>query len=198
MSVRDNEGVRFPINDPYIKIMGLEAIKSTFSKDVRKLLTDGIKKALYEDEASFQQFMRDSEKTFRELPLDSISKRVKVATLNKYKDPHHRNNGIYLKGVSQQARAALLYNHLIQQKGISDIYHEISEGDSIKILELRLPNPLQENVIAYDEDLPEEFNLHPYIDYQGMYQKIFDSVLQSIVQSMGWSTEEKPSLDFLF
>ena len=49
----------------------------------------------------------------------------------------------------------------------------IQDGEKIKYIFLRKPNPFNENVISFISDFPGEFNLTEYIDYDTMYEKGF-------------------------
>ena len=52
-------------------------------------------------------------------------------------------------------------------------YEEIQEGDKIKFIVLKEPNPLREKVISFPTRLPKEFKLHNFIDYDEQFNKSF-------------------------
>jgi hypothetical protein len=68
----------------------------------------------------------------------------------------------------------------------------------MKFIYLKLPNPLQENVIAFVDELPVEFGLHKYIDIDTQYEKTYMKPLSNILDAVGWALEEKASLDDFF
>ena len=77
-------------------------------------------------------------------------------------------------------------------------YEKVQDGDKIKFLYLKEPNSIGENTIAFVTKLPTEFNLQEYIDYELIFTKAFLDPLESIVQPLGWNTEEQASLEDLF
>ena len=74
----------------------------------------------------------------------------------------------------------------------------IYDGDKIKFLYLKEPNPLHENVITMTEDgLPTELNLHKYIDYELQFEKTFIDPLKIILDAIEWKTKKTMSFDDL-
>jgi hypothetical protein len=61
-----------------------------------------------------------------------------------------------------------------------------------------LPNPIKENVIAFQDALPKELKLHNYIDYDLQFNKTFIEPLNLILHSIGWSAEEQTTLEDFF
>ena len=70
-------------------------------------------------------------------------------------------------------KGSLVYNHMIKQKKLDYKYQFIQEGDKIKFVELRQPNPLGCNVISFMGTLPKELDIAKYIDYDSQYEKSF-------------------------
>ena len=77
-------------------------------------------------------------------------------------------------------------------------YEQIQEGDKIKFLYLKEPNPLKENTIAFVAKLPNEFGLEKYVDYELIFQKAFLDPLDNILKPIGWHTEPQATLEDLF
>jgi hypothetical protein len=77
-------------------------------------------------------------------------------------------------------------------------YTLIRNGDKIKFIFLKMPNPFHENVIAFPTELPKEFGLHDYIDYDTQYEKAFKDSLTDLVEPMGWVIDEVSSLEDFF
>jgi hypothetical protein len=63
---------------------------------------------------------------------------------------------------------------------------------------MKMPNPLKENVIACPGDLPRQFGLDRYIDYDLQYEKSFVEPLKTILDAIGWQVEKTSSLESFF
>ena len=105
---------------------------------------------------------------------------------------------IYTKGCPIHVRAALLYNHYIKKMGLDNKYQLITEGSKMKFVYLKLPNPFKENVIGFIDKLPPEFKLDDYVDYTTMFDKSFGEAMQTLIEPLGWSVEERASLEDFF
>ena len=74
----------------------------------------------------------------------------------------------------------------------------IRRGDKIKFTYLITPNPLQENVIAFPEELPKELGLDKYVDRDLQFQKTFLDPLEPIFSAIKWRAEKVASLEDFF
>ena len=101
---------------------------------------------------------------------------------------------IFGKGCPIQVRGALLYNYYIRKRDLTHKYPLIQEGEKIKFLYLRTPNPIQQNVISFFQNLPPELNLEKYVDYKTQFEKSFYEPLKSVLECIGWDSERKVSL----
>ena len=59
----------------------------------------------------------------------------------------------------------MIYNYQIHKLGLQQKYPLIQEGDKIKFIKLKEANPFKFDVISYMTNLPPEFKLQQYIDY---------------------------------
>ena len=91
----------------------------------------------------------------------------------------------------------LLYNHLLIKNKLVK-YEEIQEGDKIKFIVLKEPNPLREKVISFPSTLPKEFNLHKFVNYDEQFDKSFLEPLRFIVNAINWNFEKQATLDGFF
>jgi DNA polymerase elongation subunit (family B) len=105
---------------------------------------------------------------------------------------------IYAKGCPIHARGALLYNHHIKNKKLGEKYNVINNGEKIKFILLKKPNPIHENVISFINDFPVELGLLPYVDYDTQFDKAFLEPLRAILDSIGWSVEKTATLASFF
>jgi hypothetical protein len=77
---------------------------------------------------------------------------------------------------------------------------QIRNGDKIKFIYLKVPNPIRENVVAFPSYgvLPESMGLHKYVDYDKMWESVFIAPLKGICTAIGWTPEKKASLEDFF
>ena len=81
---------------------------------------------------------------------------------------------------------------------INKNYPTINEGDKIKFIYLKIPNPLRENIISFVSTIPVELGVDKYIDYNLQFEKTYLDPLKAILNSIGWQTEKRYTLDSLF
>ena len=76
----------------------------------------------------------------------------------------------------------------------------IQEGEKIKYIKLKTDrhNFTRENVISFLNTFPRELGLENCIDHKEQFQKAFLDPLQMITHVIGWETEKKSTLEFLF
>jgi DNA polymerase elongation subunit (family B) len=192
MNVHDNEGVRYA--EPKLKIMGIEAIKSSTPAPCRQALKDIFHVIIKEDEKSVQDAIEQFKNHFKTLDPDQIAFPRGVTQVKKWQD---RNN-LYKKGTPIHVRGSILYNKLVEDMSLKKKYEQIKAGEKIKFLYLRQPNSIHENVISFSDYLPEEFGLRKYIDHELQFQKTFLDPIQPILDAVGWTSEEVASLEDFF
>jgi DNA polymerase elongation subunit (family B) len=90
-----------------------------------------------------------------------------------------------------------LHNHLLERHGLKNIA-PIRDGEKIKYVYLNPRNPLREDVIAFQNVLPREFDIHRYVDNDTQFNKAFLDPAKLILDSIGWKAEDEPSLEDFF
>jgi DNA polymerase elongation subunit (family B) len=191
LRVHNSEGVQFA--KPKIKVMGLEMVKSSTPAVIRDKLHQSIDVILEGDEKVLHKYVSDFREKFVELPVQDIAFPRSCNGVKQY-----AGSPIYQKGTPIQVRGALLYNHYCKRHGLDRKYQAIRDGDKIKFVYLRTPNPIHENVIAFPQEMPKELGLHDYIDYDLQFEKVFLDALQIVIQPLGWKTQEESSLEDFF
>ena len=192
MSVYNSEGVQY--DEPQLKVMGLQVIKSSTPAVIRAKLRDSLKAILYGSERDVQKYIDDYRTEFNKLAPEQIAFPRSISDVSKYRN----TTSIYTKGTPIHVRGALLYNHHVKKNGLSSKYQSIQEGDKIKFLYLKVPNPIREDCIAFLDKLPAEFELTSYIDYRKMFEKTFEDAVENIIEPLGWSTKPKATLEDWF
>jgi len=192
LNVYDSEGVRY--KEPKLKVQGLEIVRSSTPGSVREYLRNTVKMALTKTQDEIQEYIADLEQKFMQMTPEEIAFPRSANNLSKY----HSQATIYQKATPMHVRGALLYNHHIKLKKLERKYELIKEGDKIKYLYLKEPNPIKENSIAFVTSLPKELDIHKYVDYNTMFEKSFLEPMRTILDCMGWSTRKIATLDDLF
>lgn len=192
LNVYDNEGVR--LTEPKLKMMGIETAKSSTPQWVRRKLEQALKVVMRGTEKELWEFVENARKEFRNLPVEEVAFPRGCKNLAQYAN----SSTIYTKGTPIHVRGSLLYNNLLEKKDLDMRYEKIKNGDKIHFTYLSMPNPLNENVMAFTSVLPKEFDLNRYVDYDMQFDKSFVEPLKVIVEKINWNVEPVASLDSFF
>jgi DNA polymerase elongation subunit (family B) len=192
LNVWDSEGVRY--EEPKLKMMGIEAVKSSTPAPCRKMIKDALKMMMSGTEDDVINFIENARKEFKSLPPEQISFPRSASDVQKYKS----SSDIYIKGTPIHVRGALLFNHYIKENKLTNKYSLIQNGEKIKFIYLKKPNTIHENIISFIQEFPKELNLDKYIDYELQFEKAFLEPLKIILDAIGWSVEKTVNLDSFF
>lgn len=191
MNVYDNEGVRY--SEPELKIMGIEAVRSSTPESCRDAIKEALKIIMEGDEPKLQEYISKFKAQFFKLPVEDISFPRGVTDLEKWRD----GNGGYIIRTPAHVKASILYNNLLDVMELPN-YQKITSGSKIKFCYLKEPNILRDKVIGFDGILPPEFELNEFIDYELMFDKAYLSPMKTIVNSINWKTAPVATLEELF
>ena len=192
LNVWDSEGVRY--KEPKMKIMGLETARSSTPQYFRDKLYAAFKIIIGKTNDELISFVNDVRAETRERPYEEVAFPRGVNNLEKYR---HRTD-IYTERTPIHVRGALLYNHYVKKHNIENKHPLIQEGEKIKFMYLKTPNPIHEDVISFFGDLPEEFGLEKYVDYKTQFEKSFLNPLINVLDCVGWTHEKKITLGSFF
>ena len=179
----DVEGVRY--QEPSLKIMGIEAVKSSTPAPCREKIKQALKIIMSGDEKELNDFLIEFRKEFEGLPPEEIAYPRSVNGVRKF----YSDSSIYRKGTPMHIKGSLVYNHMIRERKLTKKYTLIQDGDKVKYLELRQPNPLGCNVITFPSRLPKELDILKYVDYDSQYEKSFIDPLSFITNNIGWKID---------
>ena len=192
LNVWNSEGVQY--TEPKLKMMGIEAVKSSTPAPCRKMIKDGLKLMMNATEEDVIDFIEKCRTEFKTLPPEQIAFPRTASDVRKY----HSHADIYVKGTPIHVRGALLFNHYIKDKKLTNKYSLIGNGEKIKFIYLKKPNIIQENVVSFIQDFPHELGLDKYIDYELQFQKSFVEPLKAILDAIGWNVEKTVNLELFF
>ena len=192
LNVHNSEGVQYA--KPKLKMMGLEAIKSSTPEVCRNKLKESFLLIMNSNEDDVIEFIEEFREEFYMLSPEAVAFPRSVKGLRKYYD----KDMLYIKGTPIHVKGSLIYNKLLKKHKLSNKYPLIQEGEKIKFAYLKKPNPTGDTVIAMGNRLPNEFGLNQFIDYETQYEKTFVEPLKIILNAIGWKTERIANLEGFF
>jgi DNA polymerase elongation subunit (family B) len=183
LNAHDVEGVRY--KEPKLKIMGVEAVKSSTPAACREKIKEALTIIMNEDDKVLNTFIQDFRTEFMNLKPELIAYPRSVNGLTKWTESHN----LFKKGAPIHCKGAILYNHLLKEKKLQGKYPYIQEGDKIKFLHMKIPNTYQSTSISFMTKLPKELNLHNIIDYDMQFEKSFVEPLKFITNIIQWNID---------
>lgn len=192
LNVHNNEGIQY--SKPKIKVMGIEAVKSSTPAVCRDALKRMFEVIMTKSESEAQAEISKFREEFDKLPAEDIAFPRSATDISGYS----RVRDIYASGTPIHVRGCLLFNHLLKEKNLDSKYQMLKNGEKIKFIYLRMPNPIQENVISFTDILPPEFELDKYVDYDTQFQKTFLDPLEIIFDAIRWKLKDEASLESFF
>lgn len=193
LNVLDNEGVRYTKPSP--KYMGIEVIKSSTPTACREKMKEAIDIILNKSEKDVIEFIRNFKKEFRTLPTEDIAFPRGVHGIIDYSEDNHKG---FSKGTPIHVRGCIVYNNLLKKMNLTKTILPINEGEKIKFIYLKEPNPVKSNVISFPQVLSKELDLDKYIDHNVQFEKSFLLPLKIILDAIGWKAEKRSSLGDFF
>ena len=148
-------------------------------------MKDAVKIIMSGTEKDVNNFIQEFRKEFMKLPPEEIAFPRSVNGIRKFGSSH----SIFRKGTPMHIKGALVYNHMVYEKELNNKYPLIQDGEKIKYLELRQPNPIACNVISFATKVPKELDIYKYIDYDSQYEKSFVDPLSFVTDKIGWKID---------
>lgn len=185
------EGVQY--DKPKLKMSGIESVRSSTPHACRENIKKAFGIIMNGDKNELINFIDKFRNEFNHLPFEQVAFPRGIKGMDKYKD----SSSIYKKSTPIQVKGALLFNNLLKKNDIKSIA-PIVDGDKIRFAYLRLPNPIQDSVIAAPDELPTQLGLDDYIDRDLQFEKSFLEPVKSITSVIGWEIEHKSTLEEFF
>ena len=184
LNVWDMEGVKY--KEAQLKIMGIEAVKSSTPAPCREKIKQGLKIIMNGSEKEMNNFIQEFREEFMSLPPEEIAYPRSVNGLSKFSD----SNQMFAKGAPIHCKGAILYNYLVKKNKLGNKYPYIQEGDKIKFINLKQPNLYQCSAISFMTTLPKELDFHKIIDYDVQFEKSFVEPLNFILTKIKWLVDK--------
>ncbi len=192
LNVHNNEGVQY--KTPKLKMMGIEAIKSSTPQVVRDAFKDAFHVIINGTETETQKFISNFKTRFKTMNPEDISFPRGMSNVDKWTDRTTK----FKKGTPIHVRGAIIYNLAVKENNLTKRYEMVKNGEKIKFSYLRMPNPVGSNVVSFPVNLPKELGLNKYINYDMMFTKSFLDPIQVILDAVGWDAEPVASLEDFF
>lgn len=183
MSIIDNEGVRYA--HPKIKDVGVETSAGATPDFVKEALYNCYRIMLNGTNQELLKEISRTKREFLEKDYKEYSFPISISDLEK----NINDKGQLVKGASWNAKAAYIFNKMLEKDNITYI-PPIKSGDKINILYLKEHNPFGSETIAYVEDIPEEWNLGDYVDTGKMFERFFLNPVKSFSDYLSWHTNQ--------
>ena len=179
----DVEGVRY--KEPQLKLMGIEAVKSSTPAPCREKLKEALKIIMSGDSEELNAFIQDFRQEFMTLPAEDIAYPRSVNGLKKFRG----ESSLFAKHAPIHCKGAILYNHLLEKENLTHKYPFIQEGDKIKFVHMKIPNLYQSTSMSFMTRLPKEFGAHKKLDYDMQFEKSFVEPLKFITDKILWKLD---------
>lgn len=177
----NDEGVDLT-SKPKKKIVGLDIKRSSTPADVRLKLDTTIDLMFDGDNNKLIDFIKDYEEQHKKTDLSLIAIPSGVSDITKYEHVD--------KAVPMHVRASKVMNDMIKRLGRESDYPLIVNGDKIKYVFLKTPNPLKSDVIAFkDPKMMIEFGLVKYINHKHLFERTFISPIETLTEAIGWQLD---------
>ena len=197
LNVWDMEGVRF--KEPYLKIMGIEAVKSSTPAPCREKIKQALKIIINGDEKELNAFIKDFREEFMNLPPEDIAYPRSCNGVEKYTATSKSTMdlisgetveyGFFKKGAPIHTKGAILMNYLVEKNNLSAKYPFIQEGDKVKFIALKEPNKYQSSALSFMTSFPTEFGMEELIDRPQQFEKSFIEPLRFITDKIHWGID---------
>lgn len=179
---------------PELKIMGIETTRSSTPQVVRVALKDAISLLMTSDEDTLISYVDNFRNEFNKMKPEKVARNSSCKGMTEYADP----TTIYRKSTPIHVKGSLLYNHAIKSRKLLKKYQLIKDGEKVKYVYLKVPNPIGDQVISFLGSIPKELDLERFVDYNRQFEKTFLEPLVTITDAIGWKCEKSNTLESLF
>ena len=179
---------------PKLKVVGLEPVRSGNPQVCRDAMRDVYKLIFAKDQEGIYKYIEDFEDRFRKMPFEKIGTPTGCNGLKKYSDErlfYASKTPVYVKG-------SMFYNSLLENMGLDKKYEKIYDGDKIKYCYLIPENPTKQEVISIKGDVPKEFEIEKYIDYDHMWNKNFLKPISAVLDVVKFQPKKITDLYSIF
>ena len=184
LNLYDMEGVRY--KTPQLKMMGIEAVKSSTPQVCREKIKDALNIIMTGDEKMLNTFIQEFRDEFMKLPPEDIAYPRSVNGLKKFSS----SSGMFAKGAHIHCKGAILYNYLVKKHKLTNKYPLIQDGEKIRFLHMKQPNIYTTSAFSFMTKIPRELDILESIDYDKQFTKSFVEPLRFITEKILWKIDD--------
>jgi len=184
LNVWDSEGVRY--KEPKLKIMGIEAVKSSTPAPCRDKIKEALKIIINGDEKQLNNFIQEFREEFMTLSPEEISFPRSCNGIKKYTG----ESSLYAKGAPIAVKGAILYNFLIKKNKLSGKFPFINEGDKVRFVNMKQPNIYQSSAFSFITSFPKELDIMDIVDFETQFTKSFVEPIRFITEKIDWLIDD--------
>jgi len=179
LRVLNNKG----IDTDKFKFVGVELVRSTTPKKVKKIIEHITKTALLSRSSKdTNDTYRSAYEEFCSLVPDDIALRSSINNLEKYAEGASLYK--FKDSTPSHVKGAIAYNILIKELKLGDKRERIQTGQKVKKLYCK-KNKYGLDAISYVAEYPVEFNLP--VDSDRMFNKLVTKPISSLYEAIGWN-----------
>ena len=184
LNLHDMEGVRF--KEPTLKIMGIEAVKSSTPAPCRAKIKEALKIIMSGDEKMLNTFIQEFREEFMTLPPEDIAYPRSCNGIDKFRG----ESSLFARGAPIHVKGAILYNWLLEKEKLHGKYIKIQNGDKCRFVHMKQPNIYQSSAFSFMTEIPKELDISDHIDYDTQFDKSFVEPLRFICEKINWLIDD--------
>ena len=184
LNLHDMEGVRF--KEPTLKIMGIEAVKSSTPAPCRAKIKEALKIIMSGDEKMLNTFIQEFREEFMTLPPEDIAYPRSCNGIDKFRG----ESSLFARGAPIHVKGAILYNWLLEKEKLHGKYIKIQNGDKCRFVHMKHPNIYQSSAFSFMTEIPKELDISDHIDYDTQFDKSFVEPLRFICEKINWLIDD--------
>lgn len=197
LNIYNMEGVQYA--KPKLKITGMAAIKSSTPGVCRIAVKEAYEIIINTgDVKQLREYNEQFKTKFFAMPVQDIAAPLGMHGLDKYDNTGAGTDSIFKKKTPPHVKGAIVFNNWLKKKELTRKYQSIKEGEKLKWVYLKEPNPMQSEVLSFTTIIPLEFGVSQYIDYEHMYEKNYLTQITRVTDAINWQLEEISTLEHLF
>jgi DNA polymerase I len=178
------------IDKPKISVTGIEIVRTdtpSFCRDKLKKSINKFFETHCEDKSKIIEYIKEVKDEFIKSPIKEIAIPKGVSDYNKYANnvQEYISNGLrYPDSCPIHVRASMNYNYLIEKMHLP--FKPITNGTKIKYIHIASNNEIHQDIIAFINEWPKEFDKIFNVDYDRQFNRTFIAVLQRLFDVLNW------------